>query len=94
MSHFKAEIILQEFILRFDVFLLNQTSGGTGRCRGCRTVNKNPSSARGVGAVCPAESPGPSTQGTLRGRRCMGDDLRRPPSSLLFLLVSRLQAPF
>lgn len=63
VSRYEAETTLQEFILHFDAFLLNQTLGGTGRCQGCREVNKHPSSARGVGATRSAESPGPSTQG-------------------------------
>lgn len=94
VSRFKAEITLQESVLRFDVFLLNWTLGGAGRCQVCRRVNKHLSSARGAGAVCPAESPGLCTWGTLRGRRHVGDELRRPPYPMLLLLVSCLQTPF
>lgn len=44
--------------------------------------------------LCPAESPGPRTQGTQWDRRCVGDELRRPPFPPLLLLVSNLQTSF
>lgn len=42
MSHFEAEITLQEFILHFDVILLKQTLGGMGGCWGCGRLKKHP----------------------------------------------------